>query len=101
MISEKLLINNIYGAEIVHVLDEYLDGRCSDHSRDTQSEQKLTKVLTILPTPLPAASTIAFIFFKACSVCSSTPPGTICPVFGSRGMDPETKRRSPTLKAWV
>jgi hypothetical protein len=38
MVSEKLLVNNIDGAEIVHVLDKYLDGRHSDHGRDIQSE---------------------------------------------------------------
>lgn len=59
-----------------------------------------TVVLTTLPNSEPPASTTALRFFKACSVCASMPPGTICAVDGSRGIHPEQKSKAPNRMPW-
>lgn len=60
---------------------------------------KNTVVFTTRPTSLPLASRTALRFARACVVCSTIPPATICMVEGTSGMQPETKTRSPALMA--
>ena len=59
----------------------------------------LTVVFTTFPRSLPEASTTARRFLSACFACSSIPPATISPVAGSRGMFPDTNKRSLNLMA--
>lgn len=68
--------------------------------RDGPERKLRTVVLTTLPTELVLASRTALRFERACLVCSSIPPSTICMVEGTRGMQPETNTKSPALMAW-
>jgi hypothetical protein len=49
---------------------------------------------------LPAASAMAFIFFRHWCVCSSMPPSTNFPVSGSSGSWPEIKSRFSATTPW-
>ena len=100
MVAKKLGIYPIHRGEIVHRLQKYLTRVWSHSMRSSLCIRALTVVLTTFPNSEPPASTTALRFLRACSVCSTTPPLTIDIVAGSRGIQPEQKRRSPALIAW-
>jgi len=58
-------------------------------------------VFTTLSKLAPPASSTAFRFRITRSVCSPASPRTVCPVAGSTGIWPETKRKDPGLTAWL
>ena len=69
MRSKEVRIHGIHARELVHVLDEYLRKYARTRFSSNQinrSRKGQTVVLTIWSSELPAASTIALRFVRAC-----------------------------------